>query len=349
MEKEVTMKMYYPATMCNEGAHINLFRDWFMMMHERLEEFNNRVSSGQVNNIDLQLFRLNRPSPRIPNPTREMRKKALQSAIALIKEYENMGRSGKLFYIWYAAHYLVELGAVLLHSIISGLENMTKEHDHLVDFDTEMLSKTVRTFSQLLGKLASHWPAIQPQASKLEEIAILVYPCLEQDSEQFDFSIAKQNLSSFFMFSHAQSNEQVHCAAVSTSLAPPSDAQCLLPIVPAQVPSLFNATSSAHDAFVIMNQISQPSLSIRGLASLNQLAEPIITQLPSPSWVLPQHCSYEPMLFMDQYYTLYPDPRTTNTGGFSGEEYMSWHLAGLDSDQIFTALLEGGAGGTLTN
>lgn len=175
-------------------------------MQRRLESLNKSPNNGLADSIDLQIFRLNRPSPRCPKPTPEMRSKAISAAISLTTEYVHMERSGSLFYIWYAAHYLTELGASLLDCIIAGLEESKNGYipSYLDEFDITLLMRTIRTFPLLLSKVASRWPEISQQASTLEEIASPVLQDLESRSRG-DFAVAtdythsKQKLSQFLL------------------------------------------------------------------------------------------------------------------------------------------------------
>ncbi|KAL1631293.1 hypothetical protein SLS54_000052 [Diplodia seriata] len=56
------------------------------------------------------IFRLNCPSIRFPEPTSEMRKNSLNAAIAMASIYSRNTRLGKLFYIWHALFQLFDAG-----------------------------------------------------------------------------------------------------------------------------------------------------------------------------------------------------------------------------------------------
>lgn len=199
VETEVAIKMYFPPK--EQGPDYS-FHHWFSTLHGRLAQWNKNAKRGLADTINLQIFRLNRPTPRVPNPTAEMRKRALISMIILITEYAEMEKSGKFFYLWYAAHYLTELGASLLESIIVGLEGSRQGPTHLDGLDLAVLVKTVRTFPLLLGKVASSWPDIQRTASALEQIASPVLQNLTENlngktMSTHDYTQAKHKLAGY--------------------------------------------------------------------------------------------------------------------------------------------------------
>lgn len=321
------MKMYYSSAA--EESEVG----WFNRIQIRLEELNNRVGNGQVNNINLQLFRLNRPSPRCPNPTHEMRRTAIRTAIMLIKEYANMGRSGKLFYTWYAAHYLVELGATLLDAIIFGLET-NQSPMYLVDLDASILGRTVQTFPKLLSKVASNWPALQGQANTLEEIATYALEHISRNKsgiQQHDLSEAKRKLSGFLLF--AEDEKIPYTQALSSNHT--SNTESSSPVSIAATEDIAVLDPSAHDPDLdaAIEQIPCSSLIAPEPTSMLQLTEPAISELPDSTWLDSESVRFESMLSMEQYYSLYPDPWAVNPS-FANSE-------GMDSDQIFAALMEG--------
>jgi len=190
MEAEVTSTLFFPHL---SAITDSLFPTWFANMHERLYSWREQTRSQNVLDGKLaekiefyellyqyQIFRLNRLSPRCPEPSLEMRKKALDAAILMLEEYSRNQRLGKFFYVWQAAHQLLELGVSILESILYGLEiSSTTKPTHLDSLDPAILIKTIRTVPTLLQFAAKRWPAIHPQAVAFETIAVPVISKLQ--------------------------------------------------------------------------------------------------------------------------------------------------------------------------
>jgi hypothetical protein len=194
--------MYYPSMNDEVLDMTGSFEAWFESMHERLQGCRGKDENGFVSTVDLQLFRLNRSSPRCPTPTLNMQKRTIQAVIDLTRSYAQMERSGTFFYLWYAAHYLTELGASMLDSMIYGLLIASHSPTHLDFFDATDLIRTIRTFPLLLRKIASRWPDIQQQAAALEQIASPILANLQQRAKGeevvlFDYSQIRQKLAKF--------------------------------------------------------------------------------------------------------------------------------------------------------
>jgi hypothetical protein len=202
--------MYFPSISQEASGQCSgqTFQDWSQSMQRRLEGLDKTSNNGLADSIDLQIFRLNRPSPRIAKPTSEMRSKAISAAISLTAEYVHMERSGSFFYIWYAAHYLTELNATLLDCIIAGLEESREGYNcsYLDGPNLIQLIRTIRTFPLLFSKVTSRWPEISQQASTLEEIASPILRDLEARLKGdftfiVDYSTSKWKLAQFLLSS----------------------------------------------------------------------------------------------------------------------------------------------------
>jgi hypothetical protein len=190
IEAEVTSTLFFPHLSAITDSS---FPTWFTNMHERLYSWREQTRSQNVLDGKLaekiefyellyqyQIFRLNRLSPRCPEPSLEMRKKAQDAAILMLEEYSRNQRLGKLFYVWQAAHQLLELGVSILESVLYGLEiSSTTQPTHLDSLDPTVLIKTIRTVPTLLQFAAKRWPAIHPQAVAFEAIAIPVISQLQ--------------------------------------------------------------------------------------------------------------------------------------------------------------------------
>ncbi len=76
-----------------------------------------------------------------------------------------------------------------------------------------------------------------------------------------------------------------------------------------------------------------------------EVIDSTLTHLATVAGVYPESLPFMSMFSADQYYTPYPDPRAANTSFPNTED--DWHLAGMDSEQIFAALMEGVSDSTL--
>jgi hypothetical protein len=232
--------LYYPSIFQGafDRSSRQTFQHWSESIQRRLEGFDKSCNNGLADSVSLQTFRLNRPSPRILQPTSEMRVKAISTVTALTTEYVHMERSGSFFYIWYAAHYLTELNVTLLDCIIAGLEDSRNrdKYSYLDGLNLIQLMRTIRTFPLLFSKIASRWPEISQHASTLEEIARLVLQDLEArlrgDSAFIaDYSTSKWKLARFLCspetLPHGLSSvDHGMSQSLSPSLFPAATPQC---------------------------------------------------------------------------------------------------------------------------
>lgn len=218
LETEITTTIFLPSITSYSTSDVlpKRYYEWYASTKERLASLNGeRGNNGLVNSVNLQMFRLNRASPCMANPTSEMRIRSTSAAIKLITEYVHMEESGCLFYIWHAAHHLTELGASLLDCSIAGLEAAAHgyEKTFLDEFDITLLLKTIRTVPLLLLKIARRWPEISQQASSLEDIALPILQDLETYPSRYgteisDYSIPKQRLFQVLVFSETAASDQ---------------------------------------------------------------------------------------------------------------------------------------------
>jgi hypothetical protein len=328
----VTFKMYFPSTIRGTSDLSERdFQDWFKTTNRRLEEWNKKARHGLAETIDLQLFRLNRPSTRFPNPSWDMRSKALKAAVALIKEYAEMGQSGKLFYIWYAAHYLTELGATLLDSIVTELEERTHGPSHLDDLEMAALGRSTRTFLVLIQTVATRWPDIRQLATTIEDIARPILKCIEQWSDHAlseppPYGVWKQKLS-VFLFPGPQDSGLLPCITIDASL---------------EMPQAIAAQPEAHQDENIT--FSQPALTIMVPPLLATSSFDFALPLPSATEPVPEDYGasfdhrdmFGTTLGMDEW--LIP---SFDHQAIGNPDAMHWNFDGMDSEQIFAALLDG--------
>jgi hypothetical protein len=265
-----------------------------------------------------------------------MRRKATNAAIALIREYAQMQRLGKFFYIWHGIHYLVEYGVSLLELILSGLEYAGQTETHLDGLDITSLTRTIRTVPQLLRKVSSRWPDIRRYASAIEEITTPVHQKLNEWAMGHSVNVTdtdlatqqtRRKLNRFLLFSTPSATE-------------------------APTMSNFGETSRTNDFSVAAAEaystICDPSLSQRDIigdteytlsqtanlqmASIQSGTAPIISPLDT-GWSPNQH--FNPAYDQSE---LYADSGSIGSGGSDG---LFCDMAGVNFEEIFEAFLEG--------
>ncbi|KAH8895224.1 hypothetical protein GQ53DRAFT_855385 [Thozetella sp. PMI_491] len=212
IECEITTVLYYPSPSLEDDGRIS---EWRQQIQQRLTAWYqttrqsfvlaHKVESHEVL-FHAQMLRLNRPSPRCPEPTMEMREACINSSLALIKDFGIKDGLGQLFYSWHAAGLLVESGVCLLASILTSMESVAEQSTHLGGQDVEILLRYMNEAPILLWKLARHWPQITLHASSIEAMATAVCEKLRQwsTSQSIDLSSAytlKKQLNTMGRFS----------------------------------------------------------------------------------------------------------------------------------------------------
>jgi hypothetical protein len=125
------------------------------------------------------LLRMNRLSQLYPEPSPDMRRKAINAAVNITKEYSQNYRIGKFFYYFAAAHRLVETGVTLLESILSAFLSLD-EDNYLIGYDIAVLTTAINAIPQLLRAVSQRWPDILHEAVAIEEAAVPVLEKLDQ-------------------------------------------------------------------------------------------------------------------------------------------------------------------------
>jgi hypothetical protein len=177
--------MYYPSWSLEDSFSNAPFDELFPRLETRLTEWYQTIRENIILreklefhelHYQMQVLRLNRPSPRCPNPTEKMRKKALNACVSVIRELSIIDRLGKLFYLWHSAHCAVEAAVCLLASVLTGIElgsNMT----HIARDNTGILTRYIQAASAVLSKISRRWSNITQHASAIEAIST---QCLEK-------------------------------------------------------------------------------------------------------------------------------------------------------------------------
>ncbi|KAF2165425.1 hypothetical protein M409DRAFT_55823 [Zasmidium cellare ATCC 36951] len=178
LEREITLHMYYPSDSNIGQLSESPLDNWLARTLARLKRWYQTTCesvslTGQVEFYELlyhvQMLRLNRPSPRCPIPTLEMRQVALVSSVAILREFDIVNRLGKLFYIWHAAHVVVESGICLLSSVLSGM-SMNADATLLTQADVAVITKRIESIPVLLRQISRRWSSIAHHASVFEEL-----------------------------------------------------------------------------------------------------------------------------------------------------------------------------------
>jgi hypothetical protein len=203
------------------------------------------------------VFRLNWPSPRCPRPTLDMRKRALDAILQLANDYELQARRGRMFYVFHAAHYLVELGTGLLESIMSASECCEFGPTHVDGIDGTVLKQTIHIISSLLRNVTKRWPAIQNQLASFDNESAIILSDLKEWADghrliRSQYTDKRRKLSQFLLPRPQQHHPDVHYGIPKYLILNGSDEFSIIP------------TSSRVDDFsnVEYQSENQPLLSI---------------------------------------------------------------------------------------
>ncbi|EXJ79500.1 hypothetical protein A1O1_08764 [Capronia coronata CBS 617.96] len=319
LESEITLAMYYPSSPPGDVSWNVSFGSWFTHIHERLHEwhqtthqsinFGEKIEFHEIL-FQCQILRLNRPSPRCPRPTRDMRKRALISSIALIKEFDVVDRVGKLFNIWHAAHYIVESGACLLATVVNGMDTQSPKSTHLEGEEVAILTKYIQKFPCLLWNISRRWPDIAQHASALEPISNAV-------------------LEKLSLWSSGETIRSLDLVALKEEL---SQNLSLFSPLPLRVEA---SHSDNMETTGVHFQSGHPTgpLPSGSRHSLELSDYPLSTIEAGPvesSWA-----DFQPA--MGVFDSTFPDPYV-----FDGGDALVWDFAGTDSDEILAALFDEG-------
>lgn len=320
IECEITLGVYYPVLSLETSTGNNPSSEsWHTKIQARLDDWYQKIrqSVSLMEKIEfhellfqIQVLRLNRPSPRCPVPNNEMRKRALKASIALIKEFSVLDRLGKMFMLWHAAHCVLEGGVSLLSTVLTAIESKSPARPHICGEDASILTKYIKTCLSLMWKISRRWPSVQPYASMLDSISVSVLDNLQHWSE------GKDVLSSDLLSLKGKLRQL-------TVFAPTSSEEAALPNISPQ-----STAVSHYQAFDTSSNLSGQSQTMFD-SSTFQLpvigqTEPMNTNWPNGQPGLDRSFSILPGT-----YTLdYSDP-------------MAIDFSGIDSEEIFAALLDG--------
>ncbi|EPE34766.1 hypothetical protein GLAREA_10461 [Glarea lozoyensis ATCC 20868] len=337
LEAEITSKMYYPHTISDIQTSNEKFQDWFTTMHSRLDKWANGLQSETANTIEFHaimyhfaVFRLNRPSPRCPEPTLDMRKRALDSILKLGNEYELQARHGRMFYVFHAAHYLVELGISLLESVMSALEFSEFGPTHVDGIDVTVIKRTVHIISSLLRNIIKRWPAIQNQLTAFDNASGPVLSDLEEwvngnRLTRSQYTAKRQQFSQFLLPRILQTRPDVDYNA-QNPLTPNANDKFLL------IPTSLTVDQESSVEHQPANQLI-PSI----IYTLNQPTEQTFSFNPTDNNPLN-------MALNSNQFSLFATDQSQevpNLGVVTGDESLYNGVLGIDSDLIFAALLGG--------
>ncbi|KAH8690783.1 hypothetical protein BGW36DRAFT_364345 [Talaromyces proteolyticus] len=355
IESEITVSLYYPSYRI-EGPLSNAFFDeWFEGMHERLDEWYSMIaqSSDLSNTLEfhelhysLQILRLNRPSPRFPTPTGEMHQRALKAAASLIRKFSVLDRTGKLFYLWHAAHIIIESGICLLACIMTGMESTRRDQTPLAGEDLSTLNKYITAIPFLVGRVSRRWPNIAGHTSALENICLQVLQKLQQWSdggtiEKSSFDDLKYRLNNLTLFPSLPLNSQPTFVE-NNDVSQPSP---ILKDDSTQIPP------TTHK-----DTVRQPPENGYGITSTTNEINPEYLDPVTTTFL-----SDRPSLFASGVEVSTADPDFFNTAWMDSQLFdpiqghsakfsdmhdldtetdALWDFAGMDSEQIISALLD---------
>ncbi|KIH87806.1 hypothetical protein SPBR_04710 [Sporothrix brasiliensis 5110] len=171
MEGEILSRLYYSGWSSSSSDDLDT---WHADIRARLSAWHQatRQSVALAETLEfadilfhMQRLRLSRPSPRRPCLSPALQSECLAASVAVLRAFDVIARLGKLFYIWHAAHCVVEA------AIYTGV--VKKD-------DVPILTRHLKTFPGNLWKVARRWPAITHHAAALEAISQAVVDRLQR-------------------------------------------------------------------------------------------------------------------------------------------------------------------------
>lgn len=259
------------------------------------------------------LFRLNCPSIRFPEPTLEMRKNCLNAVIAITSIYSHNTRLGKLFYIWHALYQLFEAGVCLLETIISATRQAAnREPCCLHGFDAAVLTRAIRSVPYLLRKIAQRWPKVSTHVNFLEKHSPVALECLSHWASGNLQALRQMDLSA----------EPVLRQTMVPTEEIPQQQPDVLPVD--SITQLLSAAATPAPQRVTLDSFQDDQLPPI-LDGINMAEMPNIQTPNDTSWNLE--------LFWNQ------SPNGLAPSLKSDE--LSWDFPGVDLDQIFAAFKDG--------
>ncbi|CAK7209948.1 hypothetical protein SBRCBS47491_000618 [Sporothrix bragantina] len=341
MEAEIMERLYYSQSHTDDSA----LSTWDSEIRVRLAAWHQatRQSVSLSEKLEfaeihyhMQRLRLSRPSPRRPVPLPEQQKECLAAAVAVLREFDVIARLGKLFYIWHAAHCVVEAGICLLAvaieastassntSITATSEVRTTEIMSVGD--VPILTRHLKTFPGILWKIARRWPAIVHHAATLESLSTAVAERLQQ--------WAAGTLT----------------ATTSTSSSPGTSAAAIKQKLKDM--SLFSPFPMDAEAARRAQEELSRLQSLRGLGTVNSadsaadvntaqttVTDADITAPFDANWALPPLSPGQVLAFSSSA-TLVDGTVTAA----STDDVLDWDFAGVGFEEIFAALIQANHG-----
>jgi hypothetical protein len=320
IECDINLGLYYPILALEDSDVNTSYESWYVRIQTRLENWYQtiRQSVHLTEKIEfhellfqVQILRLNRPTPRCPTPNKDMGKRATKASIALIREFNVLDRLGKMFMLWHAAHCVVEAGIYLLSFVLTGIESKSQDRRHVGGEDTNILVRYIKMFPSLVWKISRRWPSVKPHASAVEAISNAVLEILQKwlNGQVFwgsDLVSLNERLSQLTLFSSTPAQEQAPTNVTSQTEA--IDQYQALGISS-------HLLGQSHPTF---DASHFPCSASEEVAPTNS------------GWVGSQSG-------LDESFSIFPETYALDYG-----EPMALDFSGMDSEEIFAALLEGG-------
>lgn len=316
IECDITLGLYFPLF---DDAHLSIasdFENWRSSMQKRLEVWHQTVRqsvslSEKIEFHELlfqnQILRLHRPSPRCAVPSSNMRKTALKASIALIKEYNIFDQLGKMFMLWHASYCTIEAGVYLLSFVLQNLESASLDRQTMDGEDISILAKYIKIFSNLINKISRRWSSIGPYASTLTTVATSVLGFLQRWST--GQSIPRSEYNPF--------KEKLEEMGTLSATASPTPAFASIQIQ-SELDSSPNTPSQLQGyTYTLFNSLIPQQ-------ALNEPAS------------FMDHGSMQGQLNLDSSLSIFPDSYAIDN------DPMTWDFPGVNSEEIFAAMLEGG-------
>lgn len=185
MESEITTGIFH----FNCGDLRVIEPEWLENTRNRSKTWREVLDSRQfASNIEFrdlmyqfQRFRLNRISPRLPNPSHDMRRECIEAGTFIIADYCRILRQGNLFYWHHCCWHLFEIGIALVEAAHTGINLAWKRQEtFLQSADADDITRAMHSIPFILRKMNHQWPQVERMVLELEEVFNHALPRLKE-------------------------------------------------------------------------------------------------------------------------------------------------------------------------
>ncbi|OKL62197.1 hypothetical protein UA08_02324 [Talaromyces atroroseus] len=118
-----------------------------------------------------QRMRLNRLSPRLPNPSNAMRRECMVAGIFNASEYCRFSQQGSFFYWHFCCWHFFEIGIVLVEGTHTGLDLIWRHQESFLDPTIAVqILRLMHAIPMVLNKMLHRWPQVKQMILELERL-----------------------------------------------------------------------------------------------------------------------------------------------------------------------------------